>query len=118
MKSRKKALFGDGDKVKLAAGTLYRGLAPRLTIPRGALEAIKARGWLEAVRTSESLDRRVVEGWPTERLSAIGARFRQVERFSYQAAPPPKPGRAAQRQKGHQKHKGEKGNGQRTRQSK
>lgn len=87
MKRNKKAIFAEEDKIKLEHGILLHGEEDKVIIPRGALEAIEALGWDEAIKVATSLDREVVEGWPDERLERIGATRKPVEKFEYEVVP-------------------------------
>lgn len=84
MKEQKAEIFDVADRVKLESGILLYGRSFKISIPRGALEAIEARGWTEAIRVAKSVDRAVVESWPLDRLVEIGARRKTVESFSYE----------------------------------
>lgn len=83
MRRHRGIFFGEGDKVELEHGSLLYGKVMKLQVPRGALQRLKELGWTEAIRIQESLDRRVLEGWPEERLFVIGAKKRLVEEFKY-----------------------------------
>ena len=84
MKKHKAVLFDGTDQVDLKKGILLHGEEDKVSIPRNALEKIKAQGWNEAVKTTESVDRGVVESWPDERLVVIGAGRKPVEVFDYE----------------------------------
>lgn len=84
MKSNKAALFGGRDKVDLSHGALLFTRQPKVSIPRGALGKVKGLGWVEAVKVVESLDRDVVAKWSDERLFAIGAERKLVDKFAYE----------------------------------
>jgi len=84
MKAQRKVIFGERDKVSLPHGALLHGWEQRTRIPRDALAKIEAAGWTEAIRIVKSLDRAVIEGWPVERLAAIGAERKAVEVYKYE----------------------------------
>ena len=84
MKARDKGLFEGKDKVKLPSGFLIRAEEERVSIPRKALEIIKARGWKEAIRVAESIKRDVVATWPADRLKAIGAKKKPEVKYGYE----------------------------------
>jgi hypothetical protein len=84
MKENKGDLFDDRDQVDLEHGTLLYGKEDKVSIPRDALEKIKAQGWKEAIKVAESIDRAVVETWPVERLVVIGAERKPVEVFDWE----------------------------------
>jgi len=84
MRTNSGALFVGRDQVTLDSGILVYGEKERVQIPRDALAQIKAQGWTEAVKVAESVDRSVVEKWPTERLAVIGARKKTVRTYSYE----------------------------------
>lgn len=77
-------IFALEDQVSLENGILLTGEERKVRIPRGALEAIKAQGWMEAVKVAESVDRGVVETWPEERLVVIGAERKTITTYSYE----------------------------------
>jgi len=87
MKKEKAEVFKDEDRVALVSGILIYGRETKVSIPRNALERIEAQGWDEAIKTAKSVDREIVEGWPIERLFAIGASKKLVENFSYETLP-------------------------------
>ena len=84
MKKEKSEIFKDDERVELVHGILIYGRETKVSIPRDALEHIEAKGWMEAVKIAKSVDREVVEGWPDERLFAIGASKKLKETFSYE----------------------------------
>jgi len=84
MKKETADLFGGADIIRLANGLLTHTTERRVTIPRDALEKVEAQGWTEAVKIKKSVDRPVVEAWPTERLTVIGAKKRLVHIFGYE----------------------------------
>lgn len=84
MKEETAAVFGGADIVRLANGLLTHTTEEKVSIPRDALEKIKAQGWVDAIRVVESVNRAVVERWPTERLTVIGARKRLAHGFGYE----------------------------------
>ena len=84
MKANDKLIFGDGDKISIVEGTLFRAPGTKITIPRGALEKIKELGLLEAIKTVESVKRDVVEKWPAEQLAAIGAKSKPHTEYKYE----------------------------------
>lgn len=87
MKEKKTLLFDlaeKKDQVNLDRGILLYGREDRVSIPRNALEKIEVQGWLEAIKVVKSVDRGVVEAWPDERLTVIGARRKMKEFFTYE----------------------------------
>jgi len=83
-KKNKAEIFDGKDQVTLDHGILLWGKEKKVTIPRDALEKIEAQGWKEAVKIAKSVDRAVVEKWPVERLTVIGAVRKIMEKFSYE----------------------------------
>lgn len=83
MRVNKKILFREDDVVTLKSGALIHSEEDKVSIPRGALDQCKAQGFIEVIKTVESLDREAVEKWPDERLLLIGAERKPVEKFSY-----------------------------------
>jgi phage host-nuclease inhibitor protein Gam len=83
MRKNKARIFDGTDQIDLVNGILLYGKEDKVTIPRDALEKIKAQGWNEAVKVTESVDRAVVEKWPVERLAVIGADRKPKESFTY-----------------------------------
>jgi len=83
-KENKAVVFDGKDQVTLEHGILLWGKEKKVTIPRDALEKIEAQGWKEAVKIAKSVDRAVVEKWPVERLTVIGAVRKIMEKFSYE----------------------------------
>jgi len=83
-KKNKAEIFDGKDQVTLEHGILLWGKEKKVTIPRDALEKIEAQGWKEAVKIAKSVDRAVVEKWPVERLTVIGAVRKIMEKFSYE----------------------------------
>ena len=90
MKSRRVPLFDGKDTVKLIHGILLYAREMRVSIPRDALEKIKAEGWKEAIKIAESVDRAMVEKWPDERLVVSGAKRKAKETYSYEVKEVPK----------------------------
>lgn len=86
MKGNKGDLFDASDRVALGNGVLIYAKGSKVKVPKGALEAIEAQGWLEAVKVVKSVDRDVVAAWPVERLVVIGAERQAVETFAYELA--------------------------------
>jgi len=84
MKRHTREFFGEGDRLALAAGVLCRMEELKVAIPRGALEEAKRHGLTDAIKTVESLDRAIVEKWPVERLTLIGASKKLKESYSYE----------------------------------
>ena len=84
IRKNKKTVFDDTDQVDLVNGILLYGKEDKVSVPRDALEKIKAQGWDEAIKKTESVDRAVVEKWPIERLAVIGADRKPKETFSYE----------------------------------
>ena len=84
MKKEKGEIFKDEERVALVNGILIYGREFKVSIPRNALERIEAKGWSEAIKIAKSIDREMVEGWPDERLFAIGATKKLMEIFSYE----------------------------------
>ena len=76
--------LAQGLPVALAAGVLCRMEELKVAIPRGALEEAKRHGLTDAIKTVESLDRAIVEKWPVERLTLIGASKKLKESYSYE----------------------------------
>ena len=83
-KAYKHILFDGTDKCELSQGILFYGKEQKVRIPRDALEKIKEQGWLEGIKTVESINRPVVEKWTDERLAVIGATRLHKEIFSYE----------------------------------
>jgi phage host-nuclease inhibitor protein Gam len=83
-KKNKAIVFDGKDQVTLDHGILLWGKEKKVSIPRDALDKIEARGWNEAIKIAKSVDRSVVEKWPVERLTVIGAERKTVEKFSYE----------------------------------
>jgi phage host-nuclease inhibitor protein Gam len=83
-KKNKAEVFDGKDQVTLDHGILLWGKEKKVTIPRDALEKIEGQGWTEAIKIAKSVDRAVVEKWPVERLTVIGAERKTVEKFSYE----------------------------------
>jgi len=83
-KKNKAVVFDGKDQVKLDHGVLLWGKEKKVSIPRDALAKIEAQGWDEAIKIAKSVDRSVVEKWPVERLTVIGAKQKRVEKFSYE----------------------------------
>ena len=83
-KKNKAEVFDGKDQVTLDHGILLWGKEKKVSIPRDALEKIEAQGWNEAIKIAKSVDRAVVEKWPVERLTVIGAARKIVEKFSYE----------------------------------
>jgi hypothetical protein len=84
MKSRRVPLFDGKDTLKLLHGILLYNKEDKVSIPRDALEKIKAQKWKEAILVAESVNRAVVEKWPDERLVVIGAKRKAKETYSYE----------------------------------
>lgn len=84
MRRRQAEIFNGNDQVCRPRGRLFLGRESRLVIPGEALSHIKNRGWLEAVRISESINRVVVDKWSDERLQVIGAFRRESVTCSYE----------------------------------
>lgn len=84
MKKAESELFGGSDSLRLNGGALFKAEEDKVRIPKTALSAIKNEGWLEAIKTVESVKREIVEKWPVERLAAIGAEKKPHKSFSYQ----------------------------------
>lgn len=84
IKKHRATLFDHTDQVDLAHGILLHGEEFKVKIPRNAVAAIEAQGWEEALKRTVSVDRGVVEKWPTERLVAIGAERKSVETYTYE----------------------------------
>ena len=84
MKSEKKALFSDGDVVKLPNGTLTRNRGWKVTIPRDALGKCEKLGFAEVIKIAKSLDREAIEKWADERLFLIGAERKPATKYSYE----------------------------------
>ncbi len=84
MKAEQAEIFDGGDKVELAVGTLICTSALHTTIPRNALEKIKELGWTEAVIVEERVNRKVVQGWPDEKVVAIGGGRKIKTTFGYE----------------------------------
>jgi len=83
-KKNKAVVFDGKDQVTLEHGILLWGKEKKVSIPRDALDKIESQGWTEAVKIAKSVDRSVVEKWPVERLTVIGAERKTVEKFSYE----------------------------------
>jgi phage host-nuclease inhibitor protein Gam len=83
-RKNKAEVFDGKDQVNLEHGILLWGKEKKVSIPRDALDRIEAQGWTEAVKIAKSVDRAVVEKWPVERLTVIGAERKTVEKFSYE----------------------------------
>lgn len=83
-KKNKAEIFDGKDQVTLDHGILLWGKEKKVSIPRDALDKIESQGWTEAVKIAKSVDRSVVEKWPVERLTVIGAERKTVEKFSYE----------------------------------
>jgi len=83
-KKNKAVVFDGKDQVNLEHGILLWGKEKKVSIPRDALNRIEAQGWNEAIKIAKSVDRAVVEKWPVERLTVIGANRKTVEKFSYE----------------------------------
>jgi len=83
-KKNKAEVFDGKDQVNLDHGILLWGKEKKVSIPRDALDKIEAQGWNEAIKIAKSVDRAVVEKWPVERLTVIGAERKTVEKFSYE----------------------------------
>lgn len=83
MKKNKTVLFDGVDVVNLRPGSLIYNLTDHVTIPRNALAACKSNGFLDVVKSVESLDRAAVEKWPDAKLAAIGAERKPKEEFKY-----------------------------------
>ena len=83
-KKNKAEVFDGKDQVTLDHGILLWGKEKKVSIPRDALEKIETQGWNEAIKIAKSVDRAVVEKWPVERLTVIGAAPKIVEKFSYE----------------------------------
>jgi hypothetical protein len=84
MREHRGVLFDGVDKVHLTHGSLLYKKGWKLTLTKGALEAIKEQGWMEAVSIAESVDRDVVMTWPEERIAAIGGKKRLAEEYNYE----------------------------------
>lgn len=84
MKKHRATLFDHTDQVDLVHGILLHGEEFKVHIPRGAVAAIEAEGWEEALKRTVAVDRGVVETWPTERLVVIGAERKQIETYTYE----------------------------------
>jgi len=83
-KKNKVVVFDGKDQVNLNHGILLWGREKKVSIPRDALGKIEAQGWNEAIKIAKSVDRSVVEKWPVERLTVIGAQRKRIEKFSYE----------------------------------
>ena len=90
MKSRRVPLFDGKDTLKLLHGILLYNKEDKVSIPRDALEKIKAQKWKEAILIAESVNRAVVEKWPDERLVMIGAKKKEKKSYSYEVKEVPK----------------------------
>jgi len=84
LRANAEAIFGDGDKAELVNGVAFRADAEKVVIPRDAVEKIEAEGWTEGLKIETKLKREVVETWPDERLTVIGARRKPVVEYSYE----------------------------------
>lgn len=84
LKSETQAVYQGADKRILPHGLVLHAQADQVRIPRTALESIKEAGWTEAIRVTEAVKREVVETWPLERLTVIGATRRTVDKYSYE----------------------------------
>jgi len=84
LRENKEEIFSATDKIELLHGWLFFAKIFKLKIPRRTLARIEAEGWDEAIRTSKSLDRGVIESWPLWRLEKVGISKEEVETFSYE----------------------------------
>lgn len=85
MKQNKGEIFDGTDQVDLEHGILLHGKEDKVSIPRDAVEKIEALGWGEkAIIIAKSVDRAIVEKWPVEKLTLIGAKKKPVETFEYE----------------------------------
>jgi phage host-nuclease inhibitor protein Gam len=84
MEENKEMLFAKRDTVKLAAGLLLYGKQNKVSLPRDALARVLEAGFNDAVKIAKSLDRKVIEDWPDDRLFLIGGRRKLVEKFNYE----------------------------------
>ena len=84
MKAEKKALFSDGDVVKLFNGSLVRNRGWKVSIPRDALGKCEELGFAEVIKIAKSLDREAIEKWADERLFLIGAERKPATKYSYE----------------------------------
>jgi hypothetical protein len=85
MRTHEAELFGGRDNVRLPHGLLLHGRSRRLALPRNVLERLKDQGWHEAIRTTETVDRGLLAGWPAARLKQIGGCFKGVSRWAYES---------------------------------
>lgn len=83
-RKNKAEVFDGKDQVSLDHGILLWGKEKKVSIPRDALDKIEIQGWTEAIKIAKSVDRTIVEKWPVERLTVIGAERKTVEKFSYE----------------------------------
>lgn len=84
MKAEKKALFADGDVLKLVNGSLIRNQDWKVTIPRDALGKCEELRFAEVIKIAKSLDREAIEKWTDERLFLIGAERKPATKYSYE----------------------------------
>ncbi|HLP30043.1 MAG TPA: host-nuclease inhibitor Gam family protein, partial [Geothrix sp.] len=87
-KMNRDSLFsGDSDRLDLPHGALLFEVQRRVKRGRGVLEQLKERGFLEAVKVSESVDWDQLEDWPDEKLFFVGTERVRKELFSYEVKP-------------------------------
>jgi len=84
MKKNVAEVFDGKDQVDLDRGILLHGQEDKVTIPRDALEKIEEAGWDEAIIIDKKVKREVVEQWPVERLTVIGAKKRVQHSYNYE----------------------------------
>lgn len=84
MKSHEEVLFGGEEEAVLTCGVLTHTQSERMTVPKAALEVMKAHGWLEGIRVREEVDRETVKSWPAERLAVLGVRKTTAHHYGYE----------------------------------
>jgi hypothetical protein len=81
---KRRQVFDGADKVTLASGVLLWLRAPKVSIPRDALQKMDALGWTDGIKVVRSIDRDALDKWPDTMLAQIGAERKEKEVFSYE----------------------------------
>jgi phage host-nuclease inhibitor protein Gam len=78
------AIMAGGDRVDLATGSLLLKSESRVKHIRGMLEKLKEYGFVDAIKTVESVDWDIIEKWDSGKLGLVGTGKKDKLIFGYE----------------------------------
>jgi len=77
-------LFAEGERCDLPHGALLLTWSRRVKRARGVLKKLEELGWEEAIVVTKKVNWDVIEGWPDEKLVAVGTERVVKEEVEYE----------------------------------